>query len=102
MVVDGNKRDTFDLRVVCALAEDIEVALRVRYRANNPVVDVSWTVGAGVGFHPVEVLGVGGEGQHNERRQQDDSLHCISFFVSHALYLFCHYRRGKCANCCSC
>jgi hypothetical protein len=26
---------------------------------------------------PIEMLGVGGEGQHDERRQQNDSIGCF-------------------------
>ena len=59
------------LRPFCKLAQDVLVAFIVG-SASYYCVQVGQSVIvalSNVGPHPVEVLGVGGEGQHNEHRQ---------------------------------
>ena len=61
------------------LPGNIKIALRIGDGADDVVPILARRFLAGVRFHPVEMLGVGGEGQHDERRQQNDSLDCFHF-----------------------
>ena len=68
-----------DGSAVGELSGDIEVALRIGDGADDVVPILARRFLAGVRFHPVEVLGMSGEGQHDERCQQNDSLDCFHF-----------------------
>ena len=60
------------------LPGDIKVALRIGYGTDDVVPVLARRLQAGIGFHPVEVLGVGGEGSEGECRQQDEESQWLS------------------------